>query len=217
MKQLLSLFLIPAFCGCIMAQDHVQQKYAAEITPESAKARLSILASAEFEGRGTGEPGGEKAAEYIANEFKQLGLAGPVDGSYFQPVKLTRTQFDVGEFTVNGQSFTNGTDFYFVGGGPETTINAKELVFIGYGISDEKYDDLKGIDISDKVVLLISDGEPKDAQGNSLITGADTASEWVTSRTKRLQNITSRNPKLIIAVSSSVKETLERFGNRLSQ
>src|SRR3546814_20324906 len=42
------------------------------------------------------------------------------------------------------------------------------------------------------------------AQGNSLITGTDTASEWVTSRTKRLQNITSRNTKLIIAVSSSV-------------
>src|SRR5690606_39571565 len=108
MKQLLSLFLIPAFCGCIMAQDPVQQKYAAEITPETAKAHLSVLASAEFEGRGTGEPGGEKAAEYIANEFKRLGLAAPVDGSYFQPVKLTRTRFDVSEFTINDASFTNG-------------------------------------------------------------------------------------------------------------
>lgn len=217
MKQLLSLFLIPAFCGCIMAQDPVQQQYASEITPETAKAHLSVLASAGFEGRGTGEPGGDKAAEYIANEFKRLGLAGPVNGSYFQPVKLTRTQFDVSEFTINGTSFTNGEDFYFVGSGPETTIDANEITFIGYGISEAMYDDLKGIDIGDKVVLVISDGEPKDAQGNSLITGADTASEWVTSRTKRLQNITSRNPKLIIAVSSSVAETLGRLGSRLSQ
>src|SRR5690606_27642365 len=54
-------------------------------------------------------------------------------------------------------------------------------------------------------------------QGQSLITGADTASEWVTSRTKRLQNITSRNPRLIIAVSGSVQETLERVGDRLTQ
>jgi len=200
-----------------MAQDPVQQKYASEITPETAKAHLSILASAEFEGRGTGEPGGEKAAEYIATEFKRLGLAGPVDGSYFQPVKLVRTQFEVSAFSIDGKSFAHGKDFYFVGGGPETTINANEVIFIGYGISDEKYDDLKGIDISDKVVLVVSDGEPEDAQGNSLITGTDTASEWVTSRTKRLQNITSRNPKLIIAVSGSVKETLERFGNRLTQ
>ncbi|MGV3761088.1 MAG: peptidase, partial [Parapedobacter sp.] len=196
MKQLLSLFLIPVFYGCIMAQDPVQLKYAAEITPETARAHLSILASAEFEGRGTGEPGGEKAAEYIANEFKRLGLAGPVDGSYFQSVKLTRTQFSVSEFTINGKSFTNGEDFYFVGGGPETTVNTKDIVFIGYGISEAAYDDLEGIDIDGKVVLVISEGEPKDAAGNSLITGTDTPSEWVTSRTKRLQNLTSRNPKL---------------------
>lgn len=199
-----------------MAQDPVQLKYAAEITPETAKAHLTVLASAEFEGRGTGEPGGEKAAAYIADEFKRLGLAGPVDGSYFQPVKLTRTQFKVAEFTIDGKPFIHGQDFYVVGSGPEATVNANEIVFIGYGISDENYDDLKGIDISGKVVLVLTDGEPEDAQGNSLITGTDTASEWVTSRTKRLQNITSRNPKLIIAVSGTVKETLEQFGNRLT-
>src|SRR5690606_24116780 len=110
-----------------------------------------------------------------------------------------------------------GKDFYFLGGGPETHIDTKEVVFIGYGISDDKYDDLKGIDIKDKVVLVLSEGEPKDAKGNSLITGTDTPSEWATSNTKRLQNITSREPKLIIAVSSTVKESLARFGYRLIQ
>src|SRR5690606_5630966 len=142
---------------------------------------------------------------------------GPVDGSYFQPVELVRTQFDVSEFTIDGKSFTHGQDFYFVGGGTETTVNAKDIVFIGYGISDEKYDDLKGIDISGKVVLVLSDGEARTTQGQSLIAGADTASEWVTSRTKRLQNSTSRNPRLIIAVSGSVQETLDRVGDRLTQ
>ncbi|WP_353125531.1 M28 family peptidase [Parapedobacter pyrenivorans] len=218
MKQLLSLFfLVPAFYGCIMAQDPVQLKYAGEITPETAKSHLSILASAAFEGRGTGEPGGEKAAAYIAEEFEKLGLTGPVNGSYFQPVKLTRTLFDVRDFTIDGKPFANGKDFYFVGSGPETAINANEIVFIGYGISDDKYDDLAGIDIVGKVVLVLSEDEPKDAQGNSLITGTDTPSEWVTSRTKRLQNITAKNPKLIIAVSSTIQESLERFGNRLTQ
>lgn len=218
MKQLLSFFfLVPAFYGCIMAQDPVQLKYAAEISPETAKAHLSILASEAFEGRGTGEPGGEKAAAYIAEEFKKLGLAGPVNGSHFQPVNLIRTRFDVQDFTIDGQSFANGKDFYFVGSGPKTEINAKEIVFIGYGISEDKYDDLAGIDIKGKVVLILSEGEPKDSQGNSLITGTDTPSEWVTSRTKRLQNITAKDPKLIIAVSNTIAESLERFGNRLTQ
>lgn len=91
MKSLFSLlFLIPAFYGCVLAQDPIQQKYAGEITPETAKAHLSTLASPAFEGRGTGETGGEKAAAYLASEFKKLGLAGPVNGSYYQPVKLVR-------------------------------------------------------------------------------------------------------------------------------
>ncbi|WP_257666259.1 M28 family peptidase [Parapedobacter tibetensis] len=218
MKRILSLlFFIPAFCGCIMGQDPIQQKYASEISPETAKAHLSILASAEFEGRGTGEPGGEKAAAYIMEEFKKLGLAAPVNGSHFQPVKLLRTRFDVKKFAIAGKSFANGRDFYFVGGRAETKVNTKDVVFIGYGISESKYDDLSSVDIKGKVVLVLSEGEPKDPQGNSLITGTDTPSEWVTSRTKRLQNITAKGPKLIIAVSSAIKESIERFGNRLTQ
>ena len=218
MKRLLSLFfLIPAFYGCIMAQDPTQQKYAAELTPESAHAHLSILASAEYEGRGTGEAGGEKAAAYIAEEFKKLGLAAPVDGSYYQPVKLAKSNFSVGKFIANGKTFTNGKDFFFVGSGPETTINTKDVVFIGYGISEASYDDLQGLDIAGKVVLLVNEGEPKDAEGNSLITGTETLSEWATSRNKRLQAITAKNPKLILAASSDVAETLQRFGSRLTR
>src|SRR5690606_8225469 len=200
MKQTLSLFfLVPAFCGCIMAQDPIQQQYAAEIHPDSAKRHLSILASPEFEGRGTGEAGGERAAAYIAEEFKRLGLTGPVGGSYFQPINFVRTRFEVKSFVIEDQPYTNGKDFYFVGSGPEATIRTKEVVFIGYGISDANYDDLKGIDIKDKVVLVLAEGEPTDTKGNSIITGTDSLSEWSTSRTKRLQNITARSPKLIIA------------------
>lgn len=218
MKRLLSLlFLIPAFYGCILAQDPLQQKYAAELTPESAYAHLSILASAEYEGRGTGEAGGEKAAAYIAEDFKKLGLTAPVDGSYYQAVKLAKVNFGVGKFIANGKTFTNGKDFYFVGSGPETTINTKEIVFIGYGISDTNYDDLLGQDISGKVVLLINEGEPTDAEGNSLISGTDTPSDWVTSRNKRLQAIVAKNPQLILAASSDVKSTLGRFGDRLTR
>ena len=213
------LFLISSAYSCIKGQDRdpIQEKYAAEIMPASAKAHLSILASAEFEGRGTGEPGGEKAAAYIAEEFKKLGLTAPVADSYFQPVELMRTSFDVQAFRIAGQSFRNGKDFYFTGGGPETHIHASELVFIGYGISEDKYDDLKGIDIEGKVVLVFSEGEPKNAKGKSLISETDVPSDWATSNTKRLQNITSKKPKLIIAVSNTLQKTLERFGYRLTQ
>src|SRR5690606_30002723 len=86
-----------------------------------------------------------------------------------------------------------------------------------YGISDEKYDDLRNVDIAGKVVLVIAEGEPLDAKGNSLITGSDMPSDWVTSRTKRLQNIVSKRPRLILATSSTVKEALDRMGGQLAR
>ena len=62
-------------------QNATAVKYAKLITADDAKKHLSILASDEFEGRETGKPGAEKAANYIANEFKKLGLEAPVKGS----------------------------------------------------------------------------------------------------------------------------------------
>lgn len=218
-KSLSLLFLLPALYSCVIAQepDPTQKKYAAGLTPESSYKHLSVLASDEFEGRGTGEPGGERAAAYIADEFKRLGLTGPVDGSYYQPVKLQKSSFIVSKFSIGGNEFTNGKDLFIQGNNPITSINAKEVIFIGYGISDEKYDDLAGLNITDKVVLLINEGEPKDAQGNYLLTGTDTPSEWSTARNKRLQAIMEKKPKLILAASAGVSETLSRFGARLSR
>src|SRR5262245_26548725 len=50
---------------------------------------LTYLTSDECEGRGAQTAGIHKAADYIATEFKQLGLKpGGTDGTYFQPFKM---------------------------------------------------------------------------------------------------------------------------------
>ena len=84
--------------------DSTAMHYASKITVESATKHLTILASDEFEGRDTGKPGGDLAAKYIAEQFKKAGLIAPVDGSYFQPVPLVETRFDVNHFEINGQN-----------------------------------------------------------------------------------------------------------------
>ncbi len=54
---------------------------------------LGTLAGPGFEGRGTGQPGFEKAANYVAAHFKALGLeARGQDGTYFQHVPWTTTK-----------------------------------------------------------------------------------------------------------------------------
>ena len=195
------------------AQDPVAQKYAGQINAKKAKKHLTILASDKFEGRETGKAGAEKAAAYIAREFKKLRLTAPVNGSYFQEVPLVETSFDVKSFTVNNNSLLMGKDFLFSGSGAAQSINASDIVFIGYGIGTENYDDLKNIAISGKVVMLINKGEPM-SNGISVISKEAKLSEWSTSRFKRMQNVMSKNPALILAVSPDVSASIKAYSPR---
>ena len=58
----------------------------------SLKAHVTTLAAAEYQGRGVGTAGLDKAAEYVAAQFKAAGLApGMADGSYRQDFTTTQT------------------------------------------------------------------------------------------------------------------------------
>lgn len=217
-KQSIWVLLVMGICVQAFAQDPIAQKYAEQISTKKAKKHLSILASDKFEGRETGKAGAEKAANYIAKEFKKLKLTAPVNGTYFQEVPLVETSFKVNSFTVNNSPLTLGKDFLFSGSGDAKTISSNNLVFIGYGIGAGDYDDLKGTDIAGKVVLLINKGEPV-SNGISVISKTAVPSDWASSRFKRLQYVMSKNPSLILAVSPDVSTAIQQYrplGGRLS-
>lgn len=66
---------------------------AAAVVVDDTRRWLGTLAGVEFEGRGTGQPGYEKAANFVAAHFKALGLqARGEDGSYFQTVPWQMTK-----------------------------------------------------------------------------------------------------------------------------
>lgn len=178
---------------------------------------MTILASKEFAGRGTGQEGGLKAANYIAEQFKSYGLK-PVgkDGSFFQDVKLLKTNYDVQNLTIGNQQYVNGKDYFVQGDNAFEKFSAADIIFIGYGIQDEKYNDLQNLNIKDKIVLLINEGEPTQANGNSIITGTTTKSTWSTNRFKRVQELIKLQPKVILATSSQVAEVLTKFKGRLN-
>ena len=63
------------------------------ITPQAVRPHVEKLANDSFEGRGAGYPGERKAADYIAAEFKKIGLTPVGDSlrgrrSYFQAFKF---------------------------------------------------------------------------------------------------------------------------------
>src|SRR5579863_7493676 len=131
----ISLYLA---CFCLAAAAYAQnnsdpQKYAKYINAADARKHLSILASDEFEGRETGKPGAEKAANYIAGEFRKLGLQAPVKGSYFFDVPLTENSTKI-TLSIGGQQVIFGKDFMLSrGAAADKTMDASEIVFIGYG------------------------------------------------------------------------------------
>ena len=202
-KLFLTLASIGLVTGACAQQNKTAMKYAEIVSPELANKHLSIIASDAFEGRETGKPGADKAALYIADEFKSLGLQPIVNGSYFFDVPVVQNSFKVNSFTVNGTALEMGKDFTARGGAGTKNIDAKDVVFIGYGIGADNYDDLKGVDIAGKVVIYISTGEPM-SDGKSKITGTDKVSDWSTPRSrKRLDLIQSKKPLLILAVNTA--------------
>lgn len=142
-----------------------EQKAAAQLKAETISEVTTKLASAEMAGRGVGQLGGDRAAKYIVEQFARIGLK-PLGntGSYLQAIPfrinnvLPESSLKVGDMVFKFKS-----DFIFDRPDTLTSRDASGgLVFAGYGVvSDElKRNDLAGLDVKGKVVMLLS-GRPK--------------------------------------------------------
>jgi len=114
-----------------------EQKLVDNVAVASIKETVNALAADDMQGRGTAQPGGDKAAAYLADRFAKLGLKPLGDSNtYLQSIKFKETQFlPQTAFTVGDQNLKFGTD-YFVSPplSGDKNISAK-MYFVGYGLS----------------------------------------------------------------------------------
>ena len=93
----------------VFIADWVEGDKAELAQPKSLKKHITYLSSDELQGRLTGSAGEKKAADYIANQFKALGLKPYTNNSYFQTfnykVKLNPHATD-----GSGDKVNNGTN-----------------------------------------------------------------------------------------------------------
>ncbi len=125
---------------------------------------ITFLASPECEGRGPTTRGLDRAADFIANEFKKAGLqpAGR-DGTYFQPFTIAGSTLQAQPTLVlagpQGQQIQlkRGLQFDAMGLGGSGQAEGAGLVFAGFGVASEMagYDDYDDIDVKGKVVVLL--------------------------------------------------------------
>ena len=73
------------------------KEYSNSITGEDLKSRLTIFASEEFQGRGTGEEGQKKASDYLRNFYKTRDILPPInDSTYYQTIPAAFLPKDIG-------------------------------------------------------------------------------------------------------------------------
>ena len=139
------------------------EKIAGTITPEDIKSKLSVIASAEMEGRETATPGQKKAAAYIENYFKELGLQPGTPDGYQMQFAVYQDSVTSASFTVNANTLNLFTDF--IPGPLSITTgnwNGDKIVFASFGIVDSSHNDFKNIDVKNKWVM-VAEGKAEDA------------------------------------------------------
>jgi len=136
----------------VKAQDPVARQYGNKVSADDLKEYLSIIASDALEGRETGTRGQKMAAAFIAAHFQELGLRGPVSGSYYQPVDLYSGS--VGEaYLKAGQSkFDNYAGVVYYGSADSKGEATLPVVFVGNATEA----DFKQVDVKDKAVFFFT-------------------------------------------------------------
>lgn len=158
MKKLLFLCL-PLIGSMAFAQSKEDlTKYGSLITQQGLKEKLSVIASAEMEGRETATPGQKRAAAYIEAQFKKMGLKPGNGDSYQQLYPVYQDALTNKKLSVNGRNFEWDKDYSFslqsIASGEWGYNNT---IFAGYGIVDSanKINDYANLDVKGKIVLVL--------------------------------------------------------------
>jgi Zn-dependent M28 family amino/carboxypeptidase len=139
---------------------------------------VHFLASDDLKGRGNGTPELQRASEYIANQFRILGLKPAGDnGTYFQNFQITTgTAYGHGNtITIDSRKLAIDEDFEPLSisllSDGDSDIDGP-LLFAGYGITapDLQWDDYQGLDAKGKIVIILRH-EPQEMDPKSRFEG----------------------------------------------
>ena len=200
---LLLLLLAPALTAATPAID-----------ADRLVSHIQFLASDDLKGRASGSPELERAADYIAQQFGEIGLSpGGANGTWFEPFELM-AGLTIGQgnsLVVSDKTrsvrFTLGASYYplstvpnELATMPSERIEKLPIVFAGYGLSapDVRYDDYDGLDVQGKAVLIFSH-EPQETDPNSPLNGNRPMPQ--TTVYKKAEAARSRGARLLLVVS----------------
>ena len=123
---------------------------------------VKTLAAPEMKGRGAGSPELDDAADYIAAKFEEYGLEPAGENGYRQSLTVT-TGAEMGQQNrlltknVAGEQTLDLDEQWAPINFSSSGEVAGPVVFVGYGATSEEkgYDDYAGVDVKDKLVVIL--------------------------------------------------------------
>jgi Zn-dependent M28 family amino/carboxypeptidase len=178
MRRTTRLFLLPLLLVAVF----VASRGLAAGDPEGTRwlSHVRFLASDAMRGRQTGSPEHRKAADYVAGQFKALGLLPGAGGSWLQPVPFVARRVREQGCAVS-LVFPDHLEPLVLGEDATLQMSADladsieaPLEFVGYGLSvpEQDYDELAQGDLKGKIAVFIQGGpstvtEPRRSQAQS--------------------------------------------------
>ncbi|MCH8935197.1 MAG: M20/M25/M40 family metallo-hydrolase [Gemmatimonadetes bacterium] len=157
---ILGVLLIAPLTPALVAQNGVADAVSS-ITAEDFLRRVGIIAHDSMRGRNTPSPELDQTAEYLASEFRKMGLLpGAGGGSFIQRYPLRRERVDIvasGVSIPGGRTLRLGTDVIVLSGGTTGPrgISGPVVVVSGAPGDAQSFEDL---DVRRAVVLVVASG-----------------------------------------------------------
>lgn len=147
------------------ALSHAERAAFTRVSEASIRSVTTDLSAPAMEGRGTAQPGGDRAADYLAARMKRLGLEPLGEaGSYLQSILFRSAQVLRSSSVVAGQDTLHfGADFVSLAVPAAERVDLDgPLVFVGYGIGSTELgrDDLADVDLKGGIAVLLR-GRPR--------------------------------------------------------
>jgi hypothetical protein len=197
MKQLLIIVLSISTLGGFAQKVANPDAYAKTITADDLRKHLYIVASKEMAGRETATPGQKRAAAYIENEFKRLGLEPGNNGSYHQFYPVYQDSLVNAVLEVNGVKYQLDRDFNTALTNFPAMMAFSDVVYIGSNVSA---DSIKKMNLTGRLIMVA----PEAPRGGGQTITSQTSGATFTGRgvSPRMEALRNGNPAAVLTIAT---------------
>ncbi len=216
----LAVFVTFATVAADSIAGNAQVTWNTQVDSSKYLADVKTLSAPDMEGRGAGTKGIDRAAHFLAKRYKALGLQPAGTNGFFQPfsvitgAKLSGTNVLTENINDARKDLKINEDYVPFSFSSPGEAGGSGVVFAGYGISapEFSYDDYAGLDVKDKVVVVLR-YEPPGFAAKSGNQGMTRYSQLVS----KAINARNHGAKALVVVNGKLgdgdQDLLTRFGS----